>query len=136
MPNANAIAPLTGQAIAKMITAVKAVNKAEAWSYSKSEYIKGWHVLIKNGVVYLWGRTDDVQTLAIADKALDFDGFIDPVNKYPTVMDFEQLAKDLIQVINNDPDKDALLFETDVETFVKKVCFDNAYDFVVENFKE
>ena len=66
----------------------------------------------------------------------DFDGFIDPVNKYPTVMDFEQLAKDLIEVINKDSNKDTLLFDNDVETFVKKVCFDNAYDFVVKNFKE
>ena len=66
----------------------------------------------------------------------DFDGFIDPVNKYPTVMDFEQLAKDLIEVIKSDPDKDTLLFGTDVEMFVKKICFDNAYNFVVANFKE
>ena len=26
----------------------------------------------------------------------DFDGFIDPVNEYPTVLDFGKLAKDLI----------------------------------------
>ncbi|NQU53152.1 MAG: hypothetical protein HQ522_11510 [Bacteroidetes bacterium] len=65
----------------------------------------------------------------------DFDGFIDPLNKYPTVMNFEQLGLDLIEVIENDPDKSKLLFDLDVETFVKKICFDNAYDFVVKNFK-
>ena len=65
----------------------------------------------------------------------DFDGFIDPLNKYPTVMDFEQLRLNLIEVIENDPDKDKLLFDLEVETFVKKICFDNAYDFVIKNFK-
>ncbi|MBN2173619.1 MAG: hypothetical protein JW731_05785 [Bacteroidales bacterium] len=65
----------------------------------------------------------------------DFDGYIDPVNKYPTVLEFDQFRKDLIQVIANDPDKDKLLFNKYTpEDLVDKICFGNAYDFVVKNF--
>lgn len=65
----------------------------------------------------------------------DFDGFIDPLNKYPTVMEFEQLGKDLIELLKKDPEKDSILFGATEELFVQKFCFDNAYDFVTRNFK-
>ncbi|MCE4565251.1 hypothetical protein INQ51_13120 [Maribellus sp. CM-23] len=64
----------------------------------------------------------------------DFDGFIDPINRYATVLDFGQLAKDLVGEISNDPEKEELLFGLSPEEFVRKVCFDNAYDFVVRHF--
>lgn len=65
----------------------------------------------------------------------DFDGFIDPVNKYSTVLDFGQFAKDLIQKIDRDPEKKELMFGLSSEDFVRKVCFDNAYNFVVRHFQ-
>ncbi len=65
----------------------------------------------------------------------DFDGFIDPLNKYPTVLEFEQLHYDLIAVIEGDPEAKELLFGINVIDFVDKFCFRNAYDFVVKNFK-
>lgn len=65
----------------------------------------------------------------------DFDGLIDPLNKYPTIMDFKQLGEDLIELVKADPEKDSILFGATVELFIQKVCFDNAYDFVVRNFK-
>ncbi|WP_340113174.1 hypothetical protein [Maribellus mangrovi] len=64
----------------------------------------------------------------------DFDGFIDPLNSYPTVLDFKQLAGDLIAEIEADPEKESLLFGVSHEKFVQKVCFDNAFDFVVKHF--
>lgn len=64
----------------------------------------------------------------------DFDGYIDPVNKYSTVIDFEQMAQDLIEVIDNDPDKAKLTFGLKAEELVQKICFDNAYDFAVKHF--
>jgi microsomal dipeptidase-like Zn-dependent dipeptidase len=65
----------------------------------------------------------------------DFDGYIDPVNKYPTVLEFDQFRKDLIKVITHDPDKDKLLFNKYTpEDLADKICFNNAYDFVVKNF--
>lgn len=65
----------------------------------------------------------------------DFDGFIDPLNKYPTVLQFEDLRKDLIEVINNDPDRVSLTGNLNAENFVDKICFGNAFEFVVKNFK-
>lgn len=64
----------------------------------------------------------------------DFDGFIDPLNSYPTVLDFKQLAGDLIAEIDADPEKEKLLFDLSTEKFVQKICFDNAFDFVVKHF--
>jgi microsomal dipeptidase-like Zn-dependent dipeptidase len=65
----------------------------------------------------------------------DFDGFIDPLNSYPTVMKFEQLGEDLIKVINTDPDSRRLMRNMKAENFVEKFCFSNAYNFVLKNFK-
>ncbi|WP_167611666.1 membrane dipeptidase [Maribellus sediminis] len=64
----------------------------------------------------------------------DFDGFIDPLNEYPTVLDFKKLAADLVREIDKDPEKDMLLFGLSTEKFVKKICFDNAFDFVTKHF--
>ena len=64
----------------------------------------------------------------------DFDGFIDPLDKYSTVLDFEQLAADLIEEIEKDAEKEQLLFGLDATSFVQKVCFDNAYDFVLKYY--
>jgi microsomal dipeptidase-like Zn-dependent dipeptidase len=65
----------------------------------------------------------------------DFDGFIDPLNKYPTVLQFSALRKDLINLVEKDPDKTSLIGDMNVEEFVDKICFKNAYDFVVRNFR-
>jgi len=66
----------------------------------------------------------------------DFDGYIDPVNKYSTVLDFKQFRVDLINVISNDPDKDTFSFNKySPENIANKICFENAYEFVLKNFK-
>jgi microsomal dipeptidase-like Zn-dependent dipeptidase len=65
----------------------------------------------------------------------DFDGYIDPANKYATVIDFTILRKDLIETIKNDPEKDKLLFGLSPDEFAEKICFSNAMDFVLKNFK-
>ncbi len=65
----------------------------------------------------------------------DFDGFIDPINKYPTVLDFEQLADDLLIEIQQDNEKNKLLFGLTPTELVQKICFDNAYQFAIKNFQ-
>lgn len=75
----------------------------------------------------------------------DFDGYIDPIDKYPTSLHFKNSIKgevwvkglrtDLIDTINRDPDKDKFLFGLEVTKLVDKICFDNAFDFVVKWFK-
>ena len=64
----------------------------------------------------------------------DFDGYIDPLDKYPTVLEFEDLREALIKKIDQDEQKDKLLFELETIEFVNKICFNNAYDFVLRNF--
>jgi microsomal dipeptidase-like Zn-dependent dipeptidase len=108
------------------------VNKEETHAGYVWQNIKGMMLaVIDSNDPEITSKKEITDTFCLGT---DFDGFIDPVNKYPTVMDFKQLAEDLVQVINNDPDKDTVLFGTDVEVFVKKICFDNAHDFVVANF--
>ena len=59
----------------------------------------------------------------------DFDGYIDPLDAYATVLDFEKLEQDLRDKITSDPDSAPLLFGMDPGTFVEKVCYSNAYNF-------
>jgi len=63
----------------------------------------------------------------------DFDGYIDPLDKYPTVLEFKELRKALIKKIEQDDQKDKLVFGLDTTVFVDKVCFGNAYAFVLKN---
>ncbi len=65
----------------------------------------------------------------------DFDGYIDPANKYATILDFQQMHIDLVETINKDPDKDTLLFGLTPDQLVEKICFSNALNFVFKNFK-
>ena len=64
----------------------------------------------------------------------DFDGYVDPVDKYATDTDFATLRKDLEKAIDNDPEKDKLLFGFTPAQLAEKICFSNALDFVVKNF--
>jgi hypothetical protein len=36
-------------------------------------------------------------------------------------------------LVENDPDKNKLLFGLNVKTFIEKICFENADEFVMEN---
>ncbi len=65
----------------------------------------------------------------------DFDGYIDPANKYATTLDFHELRADLVKEITDDPDAKKLLFGLTPEELAEKICFSNAFDFVVKNFK-
>lgn len=72
----------------------------------------------------------------------DFEGLIDPVNPFPTVLSFESMAKQLVEVIDlarKDPKATHLAhFKTtaDVEKWVDDFCFGNAETFVLENYPE
>jgi len=112
----------------------KDIKKEDTHANYLWQNIKGMMLaVVRSDDPELISKKEITQTFCLGT---DFDGFIDPINKYPTVMDFRQLAEDLIRVINNDPDKDLLLFGEEVERFVQKICFDNAYHFVINNFKE
>ncbi|MEY3983348.1 MAG: hypothetical protein RL160_905, partial [Bacteroidota bacterium] len=67
----------------------------------------------------------------------DFDGYIDPLNKYATVLDYPALEQDLarnIQQVIFDSNRSQDYFVPageNAESLARKICFDNAYNFVV-----
>ncbi len=64
----------------------------------------------------------------------DFDGYIDPADKYATVLDLQEFRADLINEIDKDPEKEKFMFDKyNAEDIAEKICFQNAFDFVVEN---
>ena len=78
---------------------------------------------------------DKERVVDLLSLGTDFDGYVDPVDKYATVIDFALLRKDLEKAIAGDPEKDKLLFGLTPEKLAEKICFTNAVDFVVKNFK-
>ncbi|MEQ8304387.1 MAG: hypothetical protein RIB47_13410 [Cyclobacteriaceae bacterium] len=64
-----------------------------------------------------------------------FDGSIDPINRYATVLDMSRLEEDLIQIIRNiKKEYPKRVVDRSPEQLARKICFENAYDFVVENY--
>jgi hypothetical protein len=59
------------------------------------------------------------------------------LNKYSTDLDLEQFRSDLIVAIEKDTDKEKFLFgKYTAVQLVDRLCFDNAFEFVIKNFKE
>lgn len=68
----------------------------------------------------------------------DFEGYIDPINKYADALDFELLRKDLETYIKEtlwtQKEKYYLVEESDIARVANKICFQNAMDFLEKNF--
>lgn len=66
----------------------------------------------------------------------DFDGFIDPVFGYATVMDFPDFEKDLVEALEDlrgrCPDWFAALTPTQA---ARQICYDNARDFLLKHYR-
>jgi len=65
----------------------------------------------------------------------DFDGYINPIDNCPTALDFDVLSKHLIDIIDDDPKKDKYLAGITTKQFVDNILYQNAFDFILENFK-
>lgn len=63
----------------------------------------------------------------------DFDGAIDPANGYSTTLNFKDFRKKLIQRLNNE--QNLCPVGLTPEAIADKVCFENAYNFTLSNFK-
>ena len=85
---------LTGRTITKMMTAIGATNKAEAFFQQTGRYIKGWNLMIRNNTFYLWGADGDVQEVAIDAPDVDLAGFID----HRTAQVFRLIGKNAIDM--------------------------------------
>ena len=63
----------------------------------------------------------------------DFDGYIDPANGYATALNFKEFRKKLIQRLENEPN--LCLDGLKPKEIADKVCYENAYNFTLNNFK-
>ena len=66
----------------------------------------------------------------------DYEGFIDPVDPYPTVLSFDSFQNDLEGELRKwrKDSRAALLGNLNVEEIIEGICFRNAYDFVKQHF--
>lgn len=110
----------------------------------------------RNGIQVIWENIEAIVKSAYSNLNLtdvqkpqiwksitigtDFEGLIDPVNPYPTVLQFELMANNLvfeIEQARKDPKANHLAhFKTreDVEKAVDDFCYNNAEAFVKENY--
>jgi hypothetical protein len=66
----------------------------------------------------------------------DFDGFIDPLFGYSTVMDFPDFENDLVHSLEEIQNRHSEWFATLTPALAaRKICFDNARDFVLQHYK-
>lgn len=103
-----------------------------------------WHNLkgMIDGIIHYQGLATQ-EKLGLWDLfclGSDYDGYIDPLNNYATVLDFPTLESDLTNKIRH------FIFDSGLqndylvpagstpESLARKICFDNARDFVVRNF--
>lgn len=67
----------------------------------------------------------------------DFEGFIDPVNAYPTAIEYQPFKEDLIAIMEEERQQNGgqllgLQSVDDVRNVVENLCFSNAKDFVLK----
>lgn len=103
-----------------------------------------WHNLkgMIDGIIHYPGLTNN-EKLSLWDLfclGSDYDGYIDPLNNYATVLDFPTLESDLAKKIRHfifEPGLESMYLVpigSTPESLARKICFDNARDFVVRNF--
>ena len=93
------------------------------------------HIFAIADVVMLDDRLDDDDKRTIWDRICigsDYDGFIDPVSRYPTVLALPTFEEDLRDALEQR--KHTRMIEAlGVEALVEKICWRNAYDFAREH---
>ncbi len=64
-----------------------------------------------------------------------FDGASRPLNGYSTVLDLHRLEDDLIGILGSlKKQKPSWFEEYDIENLARKICFENAYEFVIKHY--
>ncbi len=110
----------------------------------------------RNGIQLIWENIEGIVLSAYENPNLtdeqkpqiwrsltlgtDFEGLIDPVNAYPTALEYEKFGNDLVEVIDKarlDPNAKHLAHLKSLEQVEKLVddfCYNNAEAFVIENY--
>ncbi|MBN2165114.1 MAG: membrane dipeptidase [Marinilabiliaceae bacterium] len=112
----------------------KAKNIDDHFEYLWINLISMVDVIRGSSISSLYGKSsDDVWNMFSIGS--DFDGYIDPANGYSTSLDFEKFHSKLIEKLSNPENSMFLINELTPVNIADKVCFDNAYDFMIRNFK-
>ncbi|MDF2157724.1 membrane dipeptidase [Algoriphagus sp. CAU 1675] len=112
----------------------------------------------RNGIQLIWENIEGILKSAFENPNLsdsekrqiwksltigtDFEGLIDPVNPYPTALEFEQFSENLISIIDQERRNAGkahlahLKSKEDVEKAVNDFCYNNSESFVLENFPD
>jgi hypothetical protein len=65
-----------------------------------------------------------------------FDGSNNPLNGYSTVLDMHRLEDDLTEILHKmSRERPRWFADHSPENLARKICFENAYDFVVEHYR-
>ncbi len=98
-----------------------------------------WVNVLKNNLLEMVARTVEIYG---ADKGIwdifalgsDFDGVIDPLDKYPTAAQVPLLAEDLTFALKSDSRFKKYNFGYAAHQVVEKIFFTNVFDFLIRNY--
>jgi hypothetical protein len=64
-----------------------------------------------------------------------FDGPMDPIHRYATVLQFKTVEEDLIEILAGLKKEEPVWFGShNPEELARKICFENAFEFVVKHY--
>jgi len=65
----------------------------------------------------------------------DFDGYMKPIQRYSSVLQFSTLEQDLVEILSDMKRDEPLWFGSyQPEDLARKICFENAYEFVKKHY--
>ena len=81
-----------------------------------------------------WPKKDDIwKRICIGS---DFEGFVDPINSYPTVLNYPDFEEDLTEtLLNLKKEKPAYFAVYDVPLVVRGILYENAKDFAIKHLQ-
>ncbi len=85
-------------------------------------------------LVQVYGAKNDVYDIFALGS--DFDGVINPLNKYPTASQLPQLAHDFIKVLSQNRKFKKYSFGYTASEIAQKVFWHNTLNFILNNFKD
>jgi hypothetical protein len=64
-----------------------------------------------------------------------FDGFMQPMERYSSVLQFSTFEQDLVKILHEMKREDAIWFGSyRPEDLARMICFNNAYEFVKKHY--
>lgn len=114
---------------------VAGVKPFESIPAEKLSQILIRHILSMVDVVMLDSRIEQADKLKIWDcicLGTDYDGFIDPISRYPTVLDLDLFAQDLRQALEQ-VKHTRMIEQIGLDELVENICWRNIYRFTLKH---